>query len=355
MQLVAPLESLIIVAEVSQPNQIAKEDGHQQWDKPGCPRVKEYKEAVLTNWKSPLLWHHINTVAIQCGPLMHPTEIVNMLKKLDPILFAHLAPQTLGSWIDWEGAALCWSDWTLKLVCLANKPGGVTTCVGVLVKYPEVFEKILKTMEDLRATHVPLTLVTIQGIMIAQLHYNVPQIFKTPSPDETLFCCSEAFVKKFIDHALGWSMWHSTRAGGKIPENAAEILMKSFLWMAYSIKDGSIPSQLMANSNQTQLTLAHVEGVVDLLANFPVPGNFVQDILSHTGSIALPNTITFSFLPSACYVSNLHFISFSLVNHASATRQRHHDGWHAKLVSHACFGTSSALVPVTAQYSRGKW
>ena len=55
-----------------------------------------------------------------------------------------------------------------------------------------------------------------------------------------------------------------------------------------------------------------VEGVVDLLANFPVPGNFVQDILSHTGSVALPNTITFSFLPSACYVSNLHFVSFSL-------------------------------------------
>ena len=80
---------------------------------------------------------------------MCPTEIVNALKTLDSNFFAHLAPQTVGGWIDQEGAAPCWSDQTLELVQLANKPGGVTTCVGVLINYPDVSEKILKTLEDL--------------------------------------------------------------------------------------------------------------------------------------------------------------------------------------------------------------
>jgi DDE superfamily endonuclease len=92
--------------------------------------------------------------------------------------------------------------------------------------------------------------------MIAQLHHSVPRIFTTPSPDGTLFRCSEAFVKKFINHALGWSLRCSMRAGGKIPTNVDEILTKAYLHMAYSVKDKSIPPELMANSDQTQLTLA---------------------------------------------------------------------------------------------------
>ncbi|KAF8235473.1 hypothetical protein L208DRAFT_1151793, partial [Tricholoma matsutake] len=55
---------------------------------------------------------------------------------------------------------------------------------------------------------------------------------------------------------LGWSLRCSTRARGKIPTNADEILMKAYLHMAYSVKDESIPPELMANSDQTQLTLA---------------------------------------------------------------------------------------------------
>ena len=56
---------------------------------------------------------------------MWPMEIINILKKLDPTLFARLAPQTVGNWIDQEGPAPHWSDTTLELVQLANKPGGV--------------------------------------------------------------------------------------------------------------------------------------------------------------------------------------------------------------------------------------
>ncbi|KAF8232747.1 hypothetical protein L208DRAFT_1270492 [Tricholoma matsutake] len=92
--------------------------------------------------------------------------------------------------------------------------------------------------------------------MITQLHHSVPRISTTPSPDGTLFHYSEAFIKKFINHALGWSLRCSMRARGKIPTNADEILMKAYLHMAYSVKDESIPRELMANSDQMQLTLA---------------------------------------------------------------------------------------------------
>ncbi|KAF8223365.1 hypothetical protein L208DRAFT_1317127, partial [Tricholoma matsutake] len=113
---------------------------------------------------------------------------------------------TVGGWIDQEGTAPHWSTRTLEHVKQANKPGGVTTRVGDLVGYPEVTEQILRSLEQLQETSVPLTLITICGIMITQLQHSTPQIFKVPSPDGTLFRCSEAFVKKFIDHSLGWSM-----------------------------------------------------------------------------------------------------------------------------------------------------
>ncbi|KAF8055629.1 hypothetical protein FPV67DRAFT_1401190, partial [Lyophyllum atratum] len=55
---------------------------------------------------------------------------------------------------------------------------------------------------------------------------------------------------------LGWSMRRSTRAGRKIPANADEIMRKSTLRAAYVVKDHAVPSRLMANSDQTQMTLA---------------------------------------------------------------------------------------------------
>ncbi|KAF8219854.1 hypothetical protein L208DRAFT_1337387, partial [Tricholoma matsutake] len=54
----------------------------------------------------------------------------------------------------------------------------------------------------------------------------------------------------------GWSMQHSTQAGRKIPADSDAILKKAFLHMVYTIKDKSILSELIANSDQTQTTLA---------------------------------------------------------------------------------------------------
>ena len=126
----------------------------------------------------------------------------------------------------------------------------------MLIKYPDTTTTILKSLSDLCTASVPLTLTTIRGIMVRQLQHLVPQIFLEPSKDSTLFQCSEDFVQKFLKCSLGWSLQHSTCAGGKIPENSLEILKKAFLRMAYTINDKEIPSALIVNSDQTQVTLA---------------------------------------------------------------------------------------------------
>jgi len=57
-------------------------------------------------------------------------------------------------------------------------------------------------------------------------------------------------------HALDWNLCCATRAAKKIPKNADEILQKAFLRMVHCIKDENIPSALIVNSDQTQLTYA---------------------------------------------------------------------------------------------------
>ncbi|PPR03038.1 hypothetical protein CVT26_004573 [Gymnopilus dilepis] len=249
------------VAEVSRPNRAFKEDIRQERGKVGRPRLHQYKAAILTNWMTPLVWSIINRVAEQCKPAMSPAEIVRELKKRDPILFAKLAPQTLGAWIDRKQDPPAWSIRTLERVEDANRPGGVKTRVGALtndiqVPYPEVSEEFLRSIEQLREAHVALTCTTIRGLLIAHLQHHIPQIFTTPSPDGTLFRCSEAFVRKLVHRSLGWTIRRSTRAGRKIPPNAEDILSKAFLRVAHVVKHEDILSYLIANSDQTQVTLA---------------------------------------------------------------------------------------------------
>jgi len=102
----------------------------------------------------------------------------------------------------------------------------------------------------------------MRGLLIGQLEYVIPHIFKTPAHDGTFFRCSEAFVRKFVKRALNWSICASTRAGRKIPPNSNEILRRAFFRIAYTVKHEDIPSSLMANSDQTQVVLAQGSNIM---------------------------------------------------------------------------------------------
>ena len=82
---------------------------------------------------TPLLWSMISRAAHVAGPTMSPSDICKELKKKDSVLFAKLAPQTLGPWIDRSGESPKWSNRTLERVDRGNHPGGLKTRVGVLV------------------------------------------------------------------------------------------------------------------------------------------------------------------------------------------------------------------------------
>ncbi|KAF5384182.1 hypothetical protein D9615_003148 [Tricholomella constricta] len=244
------------VPEVSRPNRVLKEDIRQERGTVGRPRTKEYKLAVLTNWMCPLLFCHIERAGRLAKPQMRPVDIVRTLQKLDDGLFAGLTSQVVGRWIDRTGEFPRWSDNTLMRVELGNKPGGITTRVGILMKYPVQATEILELLQGLRDSSVAITLTTIRGLMVGHLEHSAPEIFTTASKDGTFFRCSEMFTSKFVKRALGWTMRRSTRAGGKIPADADQILWKAHLRMSFSVKDESIPSALLVNSDQTQMTYA---------------------------------------------------------------------------------------------------
>jgi hypothetical protein len=52
---------------------------------------------------NPLLWANIEKAAKRVGYRMSLANIVREVQKIDAIIFARLAPQTVGTWIDHTG------------------------------------------------------------------------------------------------------------------------------------------------------------------------------------------------------------------------------------------------------------
>ncbi|KAF9008239.1 hypothetical protein BDQ17DRAFT_1323607 [Cyathus striatus] len=120
-------KTCVNIAEVSRPHRSFKEDLRDENDGIGWPRKPEnsYMEAKYMNWTNPLIYIHIDEAARK------------------------LKPQTLGRWIDQTGDRPRWNDAFMCRVVAGNKPGGLTTRVGVLIKYPEATQAILKYLNGL--------------------------------------------------------------------------------------------------------------------------------------------------------------------------------------------------------------
>jgi hypothetical protein len=124
------------IAEQSMPRRVLKEDIRAANDTlQGRPKTTTYQPAKLTNWMNPFLWDSIEKAEKRAGYQMHLAAIVKELQRIDGKIFHKLAPQTVGAWIDQTGDRPRWSSVTLERVKHGNAPGGLTTCVGVLVCY----------------------------------------------------------------------------------------------------------------------------------------------------------------------------------------------------------------------------
>ncbi|KAJ7069136.1 hypothetical protein C8F01DRAFT_976393, partial [Mycena amicta] len=156
------------------------------------------RDARTTNWFHPLLFKQIEMAAVKAGRPWKPVEIVREAKKMDGETFAKLTPQVVGRWIDKDAKRAGeskWKDSVLKNVAKGNTPGGHTTRAGILQPYPEIRKAINDDLVSLRQAGVPLTLLTIRGIMVAHIQSGAPHLFHTSvRSDGTQFRCSEGFI-----------------------------------------------------------------------------------------------------------------------------------------------------------------
>lgn len=128
-------------------------------------------------------------------------------------------------------------------------------------KYPELEAKIKARLLAMRKSGLPLDLVTIRGLMVAFITQDAPDLFSQRSKDGKAFRCSESFVRHFLRTHLNWSIRKATRAAQKIPNDVDRILRHAFLRLACTIRDESIDSCFIVNSDQTQVVYAQGSSV----------------------------------------------------------------------------------------------
>ncbi|KAN0097881.1 hypothetical protein V8E55_002327, partial [Tylopilus felleus] len=127
---------------------------------------------------------------------MSSTQIVSLLEQRDPVTFAGLSCTTVDSWIDHSGNKPKWSLHALKMARDGNDPGlgNKGGRWGIFEYFPTVEKAIIDWLDALHNRSVPLTLVTIKGIIVAMLMDMVPEIFDVQASDRSSFQCSDNFL-----------------------------------------------------------------------------------------------------------------------------------------------------------------
>ncbi|KAF8120185.1 hypothetical protein EV363DRAFT_1191847, partial [Boletus edulis] len=152
---------------------------------------------------------------------MSSSQIVLLLKRRDPIIFEKLSRTTVEGWIDRTGGKPKWSARALQKANEGNDPGlgNKGGRRGIFVHFPTVEKAIVDRLNALRNGSVPLTLVTIRGVVVAMLMNMAPEIFNIKAPDGSFFRCSDSFLRAWLHKTMGWSERKATHAAQKLPEN----------------------------------------------------------------------------------------------------------------------------------------
>lgn len=93
--------------------------------------------------------------------------------------------------------------------------------------------------------------------MIGCITHLAPSVFEKTDRNGNRFQCSEAFVRKFLENDMGYSVRRITKAGQKVPTDADTQLYHAFLRASAAIRDEDISPDLMVNSDQTNIVYAH--------------------------------------------------------------------------------------------------
>ncbi|KAJ7926601.1 hypothetical protein B0H13DRAFT_2265856 [Mycena leptocephala] len=165
-------------------------DKKRQKENRGRMRKTVLKDAVYTNWMTPLLWPQIEEAARHPSlwPGMSASAIQAVLIKNNPTIFAKISRTTINSWIDRRGEKPCWSENTLARAEKGNfqgHPNGGRR--GALAQYPEIVESITEQLRTLRNAGAPVTLISARALFVGTLLERAPEIFEKRYKDGSHF------------------------------------------------------------------------------------------------------------------------------------------------------------------------
>lgn len=122
--------------------------------------------------------------------------------------------------------------------------------------YPGLVTAVKTTLEGVRKSGAPISIITARGIMVATIIKTAPEILEKTFQDGSSFRCSDSFMRKWLHDVLRWSRRKGTQAAQKKPINWEDQCEKSFLRKVYVIKEEDIVAALLVNSDQTQVVFA---------------------------------------------------------------------------------------------------
>ncbi len=216
------------VAELSRPHRAYREKEREANRKPqGRKRKNVPRPAKYKNWHTPFCWSQILIATKRTRWQMSAKQITKELKKMDPIIFETISPNTIDSWIDRSGEKPRWKDSVLQKMenLSGNSPGhnkggrqGILVCRQNChqfqrclknirqTRYPDVTEAIKMRLTDLRKHGSAVTLITACATIIATILHLRREIFDHTFKDGSQFRASESFVRKFLHGTLSWSI-----------------------------------------------------------------------------------------------------------------------------------------------------
>ncbi|KAJ7152006.1 hypothetical protein C8R46DRAFT_913655, partial [Mycena filopes] len=145
---------------------------------------------------------------------MSASAIRDVLRRRDPVIFAHILRTTIDGWIDRRGTTPKWKASTLERAEKANfqgHPNGGRR--GALRNHPGVVRLIMKRLQAIRDGGAPVTLLTVRAIFVATIQKQAPEIFEKMHEDKSQFKASDSYLRKWLRETMWWSL--------RMPTNAA--------------------------------------------------------------------------------------------------------------------------------------
>ncbi|THU88058.1 hypothetical protein K435DRAFT_830622 [Dendrothele bispora CBS 962.96] len=198
------------------------------------------KRHARVNWFHPFLWALIGKFAPTVN--FSATLLAKILQRERPDLYARLHKGTIQHWLSKKK-----KRWSRKTLANVARYSAITATgrVGVLTPYPDLVKTIKEKLIGLRQSGISINRVLARSIMLAVIKSEKPELLNGQ------FKCTEHYVGGFLDSVMSWSPRSGTRAAAHVPEDAPELMERTFFRLVHLVTYYDIPPGLVINMDQT--------------------------------------------------------------------------------------------------------